>query len=275
MAKRITLDDIPPKFRTDNEFRLHPAKVPHVVLEPDFVADKRVFVIGDVHGCCDELKLLIDKAGITIGDPDSIIILVGDLINKGPKNKEVLEFVRQLGAFSVRGNHDQKCISQMAFLREGKPIEEEFEYLREMSDEDFDQLIDLPYTISLPSLKSVIVHAGLVPGLPLASQDAVEMIIMRNLIEDTANDHTESDYQERRYKATKSRKVGQPWASVWPGPDHVYFGHDAVRGLQQYDYATGLDTGCVYGKRLTGIFLTGDKQLVEVKAAKMYSVPDL
>ena len=278
MATSLTKDDIPPKYRIDTEFRLHPAKVPHVVLEPEFIADKRVFVIGDVHGCYDELKCLLEKAEICIGDPSIITILVGDLINKGHQSREVLDYVRRLGALSVRGNHDQKCIGQMTFLRESKPIEKEFEWLRDLTDEDYTQLINLPYTISLPSLQSVIVHAGLVPGIPLVSQDAVEMIIMRNLIIEDDNDcQVESNNREpnhRRYKATKSLSPGEPWASLWPGPDHVYFGHDAIRGLQQCKYATGLDTGCVYGKKLTGVFLTGDKQLVEVNAKKMYSKPD-
>jgi hypothetical protein len=60
-----------------------------------------------------------------------------------------------------------------------------------------------------------------------------------------------------------------PWAKYWMGPLTIYFGHDAARGLQIYDSAMGLDTGCVYGEELTAVLLPS-KRIVSVKAKRAY-----
>src|SRR5699024_5340912 len=110
----------------------------------------------------------------------------------------------------------------------------------------------LPYTITIPKLGVTVVHAGLVPNLPIERQSAKDMVHMRNLIE------IENE-GKLLYDATQSDKIGVAWASIWSGPNHVYFGHDAKRKLQEHPFATGLDTGAVYGNQLTAKFVMGPR----------------
>lgn len=102
----------------------------------------------------------------------------------------------------------------------------------------------MPYTISLPSYNSVIVHAGLLPDRNIDEQCVKDMYLMRNIV--TTDDGSLS--------GSDRSNEGVPWVDLWKKPIKVYFGHDAKRGLQKTEHAWGLDSGCVYGKRLLCLF---------------------
>lgn len=235
-------------------------RVSHMLMSEEDIAGRNLLVIGDVHGCYDELRELLEEQNVTEESNNTCIIFVGDLINKGPKNAQVVKLARKLRAYSVRGNHDEVCLLEWekAQQRNGQ-LSDKFRWMSQLTPQDIQWLYDMPYTISVPSRNFIIVHAGLLPGCSLKEQSPEDMITMRNIIED------ESD---QGYKSIKG-DGGVCWASKWEGPSHIYFGHDARRLLQQHPYATGLDTGCVYGGHLTAVYPVSGK-LVSVKAHSIH-----
>ena len=218
----------------------------------------RYLVVGDVHGCAEELEELLRKAGA-----GREVVLVGDLVAKGPDSKGVLGLVRATGARSVRGNHDQHLIRWHQAVARGEPepklSDAQREVAAELDERDFEMLCGLPYFIRLEDAGAIVVHAGLVPGVPLEEQDPEHMLTLRSF----------------RPDGSPSKRVdeGAPWAGEWPGPELVLFGHDAVRGLQEHPHAIGLDTGCVYGGELTG-YLLPERRLVSVPAKREWSPKD-
>lgn len=245
----------------------------HVSLDDSFLSKfSEVIVIGDVHGCFDEMKIFLDTIHNGTKNAESILkIFVGDLVNKGPKNREVLQYLledknkQSPSCLAVRGNHDELVLREyLTWKKHPKSLKKKNEWMKALTQNEIDYLTSLPYTISIPSLNSIIVHAGIVPGVSLQDQNPDDLVTMRNLIEDPS--------QKSGYSATKKHHPGTAWAKVWSGPEHVYFGHDAKRRLQVRKFATGLDTGCIYGDTLTGLFIKGPRkgEFVKVQATKCH-----
>lgn len=192
----------------------------------------RTLFIGDVHGCSSELADLIDTSNPTR------IILLGDLFTKGPDPAGVWDIITQTGAESVLGNHDAFVLKRWRLRGQ-----------RLAPPDAIDWLATLPLTLAGPGWLAV--HAGLPPSGNL-----------RALTPDIAT-------TVRRWPDDSD--PSQPfWWETYTGPGLVIYGHDARRQLvDQRPLTLGLDTGCVYGKSLTGYLLEAD-QILSVPARDTY-----
>ena len=158
---------------------MDPAAPRHAVLSEE-AQRKRILIVGDIHGCADEFRELLAMHR----HPDDTLILVGDLVNKGPKSAEVVPLARELGAFAVVGNHELASLAGRHARQGGQKPDEaakRYEWTDAMSEADVEFVRTLPYTLSLPLHNAIVVHAGLVPGVALEEQSLHHMVSMRTL----------------------------------------------------------------------------------------------
>lgn len=203
--------------------------------------------MGDVHGCLDELKALLSHVGFRQqGRSNDALVLAGDLVSKGPYSAGVVAAARKLGALSVRGNHDDSAIEAWrAYQRGEKSADEDVDWVRGLTAEDAEWMQQQPFTLRLRD-SLCVVHGGLVPGVKLKKQSLQDIYTMRDVIRRNSGWVASANHTDK----------GCPWGKEWRGRPmarHVIFGHDAKRRLQLYSLATGLDTGCVYGGRLSAV----------------------
>ncbi|VDI31500.1 Hypothetical predicted protein [Mytilus galloprovincialis] len=245
-----------------SKYKLKLPKKPHLTLYEKDIKNRQIFIIGDVHGCLEELEDLLVLANY---ESDKILLIfVGDLVNKGPHSVQIIRKVRELNAYAVRGNHEEIALVQYMTWRNGEVvIPRKCSWTTELNDDEVDFLEELPYTIDIPSKNALIVHGGIVPGVSLENQNLTHFISMRSL-----------QIIGEELIASPRIFIGKPWASFWYGPRHVYFGHDAARSLQQYPYATGLDTRCLYGGFISGIFLDSNK-ILQIRAKLVHQKPKI
>ena len=221
----------------------------------------RTLIVGDVHGCAAELDALLEQ--LAVGDGDQLVF-VGDLVARGPDSRRVLQRVRELGARSVIGNHEERLLSARDARSRGQPGPRLGPAHRRVFDEldeaDWALLESLPLSIDLPDHDLRVVHAGVVPGVPFDEQDPWLLTHIRTLDAEGIPSH---------------RFGGTPWGASYVGGPHVVFGHNARLAPQLHPDATGLDTGCVYGGRLTALVLgAGEKPPpVAERADALSSVP--
>lgn len=193
---------------------------------------KRSFVIGDIHGCYDELLQLLAQAGVVAADE---LISVGDLVDRGNKSKEVWQFFRDRpNSIVLMGNHERKHMTGVINFAQ--------EIVQSQMGADYGEFVRwveaLPYYHE--NEHAIIVHGGMDPAVSLAEQRDVV------LCGSTAGER----YLEGKYD--------QLWTAFYTGSKPVIYGHAVVGDTPQVVNNTwGIDTGACHGGYLTMIELPG------------------
>ncbi|MEL6530754.1 MAG: polynucleotide kinase-phosphatase [Pseudomonadota bacterium] len=235
-------------------------------------------IIGDIHGCADELETLLVKLGYSIewkdGEPEvkapagRKAVFVGDLVDRGPRSPDVLRIAKNMVdsgiALAVVGNHDDKL---KRFL-DGRKVKlthglaETVDQLEAESDEfkqDMREWLDgLISHYVLDDGNLVVAHAGLKEEMQGRASGAIRSFCM----------YGETTGETDEY----GLPVRFNWAAEYSGKAKVVYGHTPVPEAQWTNGTICIDTGCVFGGKLTALQYP-EMELVEVPAEKTYYEP--
>jgi len=257
-------------------------------------------IIGDVHGCADELFELLETLGYQIGElpqprqsefvlpkgrgsaglgsipvyysvtppAGRTLLFVGDLVDRGPDSPRVLKLVmsmvREGTAICVPGNHDDKFLRYLRGndVRISHGLQETIEQMSQEND-DFKQ-----HTIRF--IDSMVSHVVLDGGrLVVAHAGLREEMHGRasSRIRDFAL------YGDTTGEADKlGLPVRYPWANDYRGKARVVYGHTPVATPEWLNNTINIDTGCVFGGALTALRYP-ELELVSVKARETHAEP--
>src|SRR5208282_120539 len=151
-------------------------------------------IVGDIHGCIVEFNELLKK--VSYNPQEDRLILLGDLIDRGPESLAVLEKARKMDVECVMGNHEHKFVKWYRSQGSRVDVYDRRDYYSKMSDEDVQYIVNMPTYIELEDV--IIVHAGLKPGILLSNQTKDDLMYLR---------YTDSD---RRFISLKKiNKLGK------------------------------------------------------------------
>jgi protein phosphatase len=238
-------------------------------------------IIGDVHGCYDELVALLGQLGYQVvpspETPDKVsvrvsegrrVIFLGDLVDRGPKIAEVLKLVMGMveagTAFCVPGNHDVKLMRKLR----GRDVQithglaDSLAQL-EKEPEDFrrrvgDFIDDLVSHYVLDDGKLVVAHAGMKESMQGRGSGKVR------------------DFALYGETTGETDEFGLPirynWAAEYRGRATVVYGHTPVPDPEWLNRTINIDTGCIFGGKLSALRYP-EKEVVSVPAAHTYCQP--
>lgn len=237
-------------------------------------------IIGDVHGCFEELLALLQrldfairfdeeqKRYVSVPPGNSKLIFVGDLVDRGPNSPEVLRLVMDMVdqglAYCVSGNHDDKLhrmlLGHNVQVRHGLELTvaqlEPYDAAFRTRVKDF--LGTLPHHLILDEGRLIIAHAGLEERLHGKNSKGVRALCLYG--------------PTSGGKDEKGLPIRLDWAAEYCGKAIVVYGHTPVHEPGWRNNTINIDTGCVFGGSLTALSYPEFK-LTSVEALAKYAEP--
>ncbi|GAM88871.1 hypothetical protein ANO11243_069050 [Dothideomycetidae sp. 11243] len=287
--------------------------------EHDPHGQRRLIFVGDIHGCAEELKVLLQT--VVFDSKRDHLVHTGDVLAKGPDSPGVIDILIGANASGVRGNWDDRILtaSQSFHAQERmKPLQQmvleeaqknrrpskEAALLAELKHHHLTYLKSLPLVLTIPFQTTIlqhhrlrkhirsplfVVHAGLVPAVPLSRQDPISIMTMRYIDPLSHIPHPERltgsvEWDKLAPPREDAKKSGELLGALGLGslakkkhpiekdridtPTVVVYGHNARAGARlEDDWSMGLDGACVSGGRLTAVTLDawGRREVVSVR----------
>ncbi|MEH2181320.1 polynucleotide kinase-phosphatase [Nostoc sp.] len=244
-------------------------------------------IIGDIHGCCDELEALLQQLGYQISSFPSAppwdyptyhhpegrrAVFLGDLVDRGPRILDTVKLVQNMvaagTAFCVPGNHENKLLRKLRGknVRINHGLEQTLTEIEALPDE-----VREPFTKELQKFldslishyllddgRLVVAHAGMKQEMQGRGSGAVREFAL----------YGESTGEIDEF----GLPVRYNWAGEYRGEAMVVYGHTPVPEAEWLNNTIDIDTGCVFGGKLTALRYP-EKELVSISAARVYCEP--
>lgn len=214
----------------------------------------RIIAIGDIHGCHQEFADLLD---LLAPAKDDRLILLGDLVNRGPDSCKVIDLARRHNALSLLGNHELRLLNYFKTKDPSGLRETDADTAVKLRPSDWEYLAQMPLTHAVEELNTVFVHGGFLPGTPWQKQPA-DIVTRIQVVDSGGRARKRADAPDAPF-----------WADLWSGPPFVVYGHTPRPEIYKLKWSLGIDTGCVMGGALTAYILP-EKRIAQVKARKKY-----